>query len=200
MRIIALEGPSYAGKTTAITALARSSPGAVTFDCYVKGLPLGSVPRVRTRTRDEQIAAFEMFMEVEASRVERLAELASSKHAPQLVILDRSVDTLLAHAYALDTLYHLGARKEISERVERMPHLIPNLTLYLHADEQTLSQRRAASGARGAYFLHDPRFLHAWRSYFTTGPVISRHLENIRADQPAHRVAREIRTVSCPGS
>src|SRR5215204_242294 len=101
MRIVALEGPSFAGKTSTMSALQPllGSLTVVSYDCYVDEIASDNVPPAYTRSAAEQLSAFELCMQIEATRV---VDLRDRANGVDLVILDRSVDTLLAHAYALD--------------------------------------------------------------------------------------------------
>lgn len=168
--IIALEGPSYAGKTTALRHL-RQVPvmaGAVFFNCYVKSIARREdIPRPSTASAVEQLAAFETFMAIEETRIQQRAE------QPGVVVLDRSVDTLLAHAYALDEMFGFGVHDEARERLERLPYLRPDHTLYLDVSPEVLALRRKEAGHTDLepdYFLHDPAFLVHARHYFC-GPA-----------------------------
>jgi thymidylate kinase len=201
VRVIALEGPSFAGKSTAIAALSRDpSLGRIAvFDCYVREITdAQDIPPARTADRAEQIAAFLAFMAVEERRMLRTRCLAAEHEPPQLVILDRSVDTLLAHAHALDTLYGFGARAEALALLPHLPHLVPERTFYLDAPAETLRRRRAAlDGHSGSedYFLHDPGFLGPWRGYFlgAAGPTLTPAVVAVPADAPPNEVAERIR-------
>jgi dTMP kinase len=201
MRIIALEGPSFVGKTTAIASLAAdTSLGRVAvFDCYVREIARPrDVPPARTAGREQQVAAFRTFMAIEARRTRRLARLAAGAHRPDLVILDRSVDTLIAHAHALDALYGFGARPAVAALLPYLPHLVPERTFYLDACAETLRSRRAAAaGGDGSrdFFLHDAAFLDAWRGYFlaAAGPTVTPAVTTVSADEPPEQVAGFIR-------
>lgn len=199
MRIIALEGPSGAGKSTAIAALARDASlgRTVVFDCYVREIARPrDIPPARTRSRAEQVAAFHTFMGVEARRVLRAQRLAAEKEPPDLMILDRSVDTLLAHAHALDVLFGFGARPAVAALLPRLAHLVPERTLYLDADAATLQARRAKAAHGSAdFFLHDPGFLAAWRGYFLgdAGPTLAPAVTPVPADAAPAEVAAHIR-------
>ncbi|MFI6347195.1 dTMP kinase [Streptomyces sp. NPDC050560] len=166
--IVAVEGPSYAGKTTAIAAL-RHAAGmreVVFFDCYVKCISRPEdIPRPATTSAAEQLAAFETFMLIEEDRVRRLAGRSG------VVVIDRSVDTLLAHAYALDEMDGFGVYDEARDRLQVLPHLRPDRTIYLDASAEVLSLRRKAArhaDAEPDYFLHDAAFLTHARDYFCT--------------------------------
>lgn len=149
MTILSLEGPSYAGKTTAIRLLRRIpeiAGRAIFFGCYVRHLrPTHPIPPARTSSAAEQLAAFETFMSAEADRVTMAA-----MHPGRLVVLDRSIDTLMAHAYALDRLYDFGVHHQVRQRLEELPHLRPHHTIYLDVPDAIL---HAAPS-------HQPRKVH----------------------------------------
>lgn len=199
MTILCLEGPSYGGKTTAIGHL-REIPElagkAVFFDCYVRHLHgTRAIPAARTGSAAEQLAAFETFMSAEADRVAQAAA-----HPDPLVILDRSVDTLLAHAYGIDQLYGFGVYAPVRRRLEELPHLRPDHTVYLDVPAPTLRRRRAAADhpAEAAYFLHDTAFLTHARAYFveTPHPPIARRITVLPADRPADIVAKSVQALA----
>ncbi|MFI8372391.1 hypothetical protein [Streptomyces sp. NPDC085466] len=195
MLTIALEGPSYAGKSTAIRHLRRTALGTRAFvsDCYVKHIAhRDDIPPARTDSAAAQLAAFERFMAIEATRV---AEAAAGGR--QLVILDRSVDTLLAHAYALDALFDYGVHHRLHERLAALPHLRPDHTLYLDVPAETLHLRRKTAGhtaAESQYFLHEPDFLHHTRDYFVHAPrrPVTRELAVLAADAGPDDVAKAV--------
>ncbi|GIG67337.1 hypothetical protein [Phytomonospora endophytica] len=109
-------------------------------------------------------------MSVEAQRVACVDELAA--HGNPLTILDRSVDTLLAHAYALDQLLGFDVHRRVRARIQVLPHLRPDLTIYIDTPIDTLTARRATQGHPAElYFLHDPEFLRHTRDYFLAAPV-----------------------------
>jgi len=196
--IIALEGPSGAGKTTAIQHLRRTPvivDTALFFGCYVRHIrSTHAIPPPRTFSAAEQFAAFETFMSAEADRA------ADAAHNPgRLIILDRSVDTLMAHAYAMDRLYNFGVHEQVRRRLEDLPHLRPDHTIYLDVGAQTLRRRRASAGERAEseYFLHDPAFLAHARAYFTEKPEppLTGEITVVSADGPAHSVAHSVRAL-----
>ncbi|MFD4320790.1 hypothetical protein [Streptomyces sp. NPDC058548] len=195
MLIIALEGPSYAGKSTAIRHLRRTTLGSRAFvsDCYVKHIAhRDDIPPARTDSAAAQLAAFDRFMEIEVARV---AEAAANSR--QLVILDRSVDTLLAHAYALDALFGYGVHHQLRHRLKTLPFLRPDHTLYLDVPVETLHLRRKTAGHTAAefeYFLHEPRFLHHARDYFvhTARRPMTRELTVLAADAGPDEVAKAV--------
>ncbi|MFB8418919.1 hypothetical protein ACFC63_25780 [Streptomyces albidoflavus] len=195
MLIIALEGPSYAGKSTAVRHLRRTAPGSRAFvsDCYVKHIAhRDDIPPARTDSAAAQLAAFEKFMEIEAARV---AEVAASGR--QFVILDRSVDTLLAHAYALGALFGYAVHHQLRNRLKTLSFLRPDHTLYLDVPAETLHLRRKTAGhtaAESEYFLHEPGFLRHARDYFVHAPrrPVTRELTVLAADAGPDDVAQAV--------
>ncbi|MGY9066821.1 dTMP kinase [Streptomyces sp. SUK 48] len=195
MKIIALEGPSYAGKSTAIRHLCTRSiqERAFVSDCYVQHIARRTdIPPAHTASAAEQLAAFETFMGIEGARVRQA--LASSK---PVVLLDRSVDTLLAHAHALDALFGYDIHHRLRDRLQELPFLRPHHTLYLDVPAEELALRRKAAGhtaAESEYFLHEPAFLTHTRDYFVSAaqPPLSREVTVIPADASPDAVAHAV--------
>ena len=127
-------------------------------DCYVQHIAhRADIPPARTDSAAAQHDAFEKFMAIEKARVR--TALASAR---PVAILDRSVDTLLAHAHALDTLFGYDVHHQLRDRLQELPFLRPHHTLYLDVPAEVLSLRRKTAGhtaAESDYFLHDPAFL-----------------------------------------
>ena len=184
MKIVAVEGPSFAGKSTAIEGLSREYPGGVAvISCYVDFIPdPNDIPPTEPNSEAGQVAAFETFMRIEADRQRAVTELAGAHTPPRLVILDRSVDTLLAHTHAVDQLYGFRSHAQVMKLLPHLPHLRPELTLYLDVDAATLRRRREQANTDPtnlrrhspkegpAYFLHDTEFLAQTRGYFLDRP------------------------------
>ncbi|MFD4634760.1 dTMP kinase [Streptomyces sp. NPDC058284] len=193
--VIALEGPSYAGKSTAVRHLRDRGfeDRAYIADCYVKQLGRqGTVPPAHTASADEQVAAFETFMAVEEERV--CTALSAAK---PFVILDRSVDTLLAHAHALDALFGYAVQHQLRDRLQALPHLRPDHTLYLDVPAEALGLRRKTAGHTAAepnYFLHEPTFLTRTRDYFhaRAQPPVSREVTVLPADASRDDIAHTV--------
>ncbi|MEU1161852.1 hypothetical protein ABZ372_14335 [Streptomyces sp. NPDC005921] len=198
MKIIAVEGPSYAGKSTAIEHLRSSGIERRAFvsDCYVRQIAhRDEIPPARTESAAAQLAAFEKFMAIENSRVR--AALASAK---PVAVLDRSVDTLLAHAHALDALYGYDVHDHLRDRLQELPFLRPDHTLYLDVPAEALNLRRKLAGhtaTESDYFLHDPAFLTHARNYFVSRarPPVSREVIVLRADTDPADVAHAVESL-----
>lgn len=198
--IAALEGPSFAGKTSALTALTSLLPRdeLVTFGCYVDQIDnVDHVPPARTRSAEEQLDAFRLFMQIEAGRVAELNDRAGSA---DLVLLDRSVDTLLAHAYALDRLFGYGVYEEACALLARLAHLRPDRTFYLDASPAELNRRRERRTEPFDAFLLDSDFLEHFRDYFLQkGLAVATQVSIVDAEQSVSTVARTIAGILLSG-
>jgi thymidylate kinase len=181
--IIAVEGASCAGKTTLAAGLADRL-GLEAIGCYyhvaedpsVLGEPVA-------RSESELLQALAAHLEIEQER-HRQALAAAARDGG--VILDRSVDTLLAHVQAISRIQGLNAtsqaRTMVTRRITAEAAAVPHLTLLLTA-EPTVLARRAASrpGLPGIYY--DPEFAAHFNDHFHE-PVSPRCVR-IRSDATA---------------
>ncbi|MEU0481346.1 AAA family ATPase [Streptosporangium sp. NPDC006013] len=164
--IIAIEGVSSTGKSTLVASLAHQL-GWDTVSCYyhvaddpaVLGEPLAT-------SEDEQLAAVTAHLAIEEQR-HRQAQAALARHGG--VILDRSVDTVLAHMGAVDRIQGLDARARalalVTERVAADAATVPDLTLLLTAAPEVLGSRAARRpGLPRLYY--DPAFVTHFNAHF----------------------------------
>lgn len=197
MKIIALEGPSYAGKTTTITHLRRllHPLRPLVFDCYVQEIDdPADIPPTRAPDAATLMNAFEVFARIEGSRVNRLL---SGDARSDIVILDRSVDTLLAHVHAMDLLFGYTTYPAVRKRLRYRPYLKPDHTLYLDTDFETLRARRRVAGIDDVdYFLHHPGFLAGARAYFLGPLPLARKITVLPGNALAETVAGQVATIT----
>lgn len=184
--IIAVEGVSCTGKSTLASELARHF-GWQVVDCYyhvaddptVLGEPVA-------RFKDALLAALDAHLLIEAER-QRQAAIAVDRDGG--VVMDRSIDTLLAHVRAVGRLRGFdvtaAARTMVSESVRAGTAVVPDVTLLLTAASDTLALRaRTRPGLPAVYY--DPRFSEHFNEHFTD-PMTARCLP-IGADAPAPAV------------
>lgn len=170
VRVVAIEGPSLAGKSTFIRALKARLPQVTVFPCYVDALDPAAVPAVNPGSTAGQLAAFRAFSSVERSRVDAAETLPSDS----LVLLDRSIDTLLAHAYSVDQLHGYRSLPAIVAELERHPFLTPDLAVYVDTPPSTLTARLKSRAPSFPSELVDLRFLALFREHFTSDARRSR--------------------------
>lgn len=184
--IIAVEGVSCTGKSTLAGELARHF-GWPVVDCYyhvaddptVLGEPVA-------RTGDALLSALDAHLLIEAERQRRAAAAVRREGG---VVMDRSVDTLLAHVRAVGRLRGFDvtatARTMVEERVRAGTAVVPDVTLLLTAALDVLSLRaRARPGLPAVYY--DPRFSEHFNDHFAD-PIATRWLP-LNADAPATAV------------
>lgn len=181
--IIAIEGVSCTGKSTLAAGLAAHL-GWEVIDCYhhvaddptVLGEPIAG-------SEAEQLAALAAHLDVEKERC-RLAWLALARRGG--VILDRSIDTLLAHLYAIGRLQHLDAtaqaRAMVAQQVGAGAAVVPDLTVLLTAGPAVLADRASTRpGLPSIYY--DAAFAEHFNRHFAA-PVSPRC---VRIDSAAGR-------------
>jgi dTMP kinase len=182
--MIGIEGVSCTGKTTLAAALASRlaarMPGpagdACVVPCYYHAAPdpqVLSSPDVGTEAG--QLAMLVTLLDIEQFR-SRQARSALSHGRP--VLLDRTVDTLLAHVAGTARMRGLdpaaSARALVSAAISRGQVAVPAVTLLLEAGHAALARRaEARPGLPPLYY--DPEFTLGFNGHFTD-PVTPRCL------------------------
>jgi thymidylate kinase len=163
---IAIEGPCCAGKTTLAHSLVEESFALSIayvrdYSDHVGGgrfLP----PPVPTSPTEEELI-LNRFLEIESDRT---AYVRMTAPEPGLIIIDRSVHTLLAHCFALRRLlnddYFGLAQRVIGE--SDVP-LWPDHILYLDVPQFVIDARNGSEFTPGSVFI-DAGFNAGVRSYF----------------------------------
>lgn len=167
--LIGLEGPVCSGKSTFASRLTQAFPGTLVFDDYVGGLAGRQVPHFDPGSTEGQLDAFEVFMAVEAERIRTHPIDQGAAH-----VLDRTVDTLFAHAYALDRLKGYESYPRARAAAPDL-YLTPDVTFLLQPPRDVLLQRaeQRGDGEVLAPFL-SVEFLAATAAYFENEPVSPR--------------------------
>jgi len=166
MLSVAIEGPCCAGKTTLGRGLlSELSHLAVAYVAdyadYVGGgrfLP-AAVPGLPA----EEERALATFLAIEADRASHVRASAS---AWDLVLIDRSIHTLLAHCFGLDHVMAQGYFR-LAEGVlpsSAIP-LWPDLVLYLDLPQEVLAARNRGKFERDSIYVN-AAFNEGARSYF----------------------------------
>lgn len=186
--IIAIEGVSGTGKSTLAASLAHQL-GWGTISCYyhvaenptVLGEPLAI-------SEDEQLAAVAAHLVVEEQR-HRQAQAVLARHGG--VILDRSVDTVLAHLGAVGHIQGLDAKTQaralVTEGIAAGAAAVPGLTLLLTATPEVLRSRATRRpGLPSLYY--DPAFVAHFNAHFAD--PLSPHCVRLNAEANPDEVLR----------
>jgi thymidylate kinase len=162
---VAAEGPCCAGKTT----LSRGLLGKMTdiaichVHCYADHVGGGRfLPRPVPQSPREDQQAIDALLAVEADRVAQARADTSD-----LVLMDRSVHTLLAHRYALQRVTGLALLAPAERAIAQSDAPAwPDLVLYLDVPQQTILDRNRGKFPPDSIFI-DPAFNTGIRGYFS---------------------------------
>lgn len=197
--IVATEGVSNSGKTTLAKELGQRL-GTETVGCYqhvakdpaLLGRPLA-------RSEQELLNALRVHLSVEEERL-RLA--ADAVEHTGMVIMDRSVDTVLAHLRAVGHLQGLDAeataRSLVKVRCAAGRAVVPDLTLLLIASPQQLAHRgKLRPEVPSLYYAED----FATHFYGHFADPIAKHVVWIDANQsPEDLVLRALEEIQQHGA
>jgi thymidylate kinase len=163
---IGVEGPVCAGKTTLVLGLKRHLVG-LTATCvpdYADHVGGGRhLPPPVPRSIGEEEQALRVFLTIEAERTKRARTPAKRW---TVVLIDRSVHTLLAHCHALTRttgLDHVGLAQRVLAGSDTP--LWPDLILYLDVPQQAIDARNRGKFEAGNIFV-DADFNEGIRAYF----------------------------------
>ncbi len=164
--IIGIEGVSCTGKTTLAAGLSERlgwQPVGCYFHVAVDPSALG---RPIAESEAEQLTALRAHLQVESQRHE-FARVATSRDGG--VILDRTVNTLLAHVRAIGELQGLDAygtaRGLILDAINGGAATVPDLTLLLIGEPAVLAQRATVRPDLPAIY-YAPTFTEYFNAHF----------------------------------
>lgn len=158
--IVAVEGACYAGKSTLIENLRRSTNDTLSIMPDYMDL---ADPKVRLTpphpTHLAELAAVEYFLRIDADRLATVPTMGN-------VICDRSYHTLLAHVYSVTG----GDRGDLYNRclamTLRLRPYTTAFTLYLDTSFTELRRRWSANGNCLDRFFRGREFNEGFRRYF----------------------------------
>jgi dTMP kinase len=185
--IIGLEGVSCTGKSTLARGLAAQLGDTTVVPCYYHAAPDPSVlPSPKVSSETDQIEALIIHLQIEETRMQAVREALTRCSR---VVLDRTVDTLLAHIRAVGEMNGLDAnaraRALVDQQISKGLACVPDVTLVLHADHEVLAARaHARPGLPPLYY--DPVFTCGFHAHFQD-PVTTACLA-IDAAPPAAQV------------
>jgi thymidylate kinase len=164
---VAIEGPSLSGKSTVIrsttTQLNLKGVRTIALPCYADiCTEIGrNSSEVSPRTADDQILTFAEHIGLEIIRRARITKDA------QIVLLDRSLWTCLAHTWALGVTGKVDARKTLSDAKigDLVEPLLPANIIYFDLSKNSRIARRPTRNNLPELLLAD-EFVNAFRDYF----------------------------------
>lgn len=160
--ILGIEGVSCVGKTTLAARLSTRLNQPVVIPCYFHSSPDPTrLPAPEPFTPEHQLANIAQFLDVEDLRVSRARQaLAEGRD----VILDRTVDTLLAHAHAVGQMYGFDCDARARRLVTGRPMVMPDLTIVLTTDPNVLASRARLRTGMPTLF-YDRNFSQHFNAY-----------------------------------
>jgi dTMP kinase len=185
--IIGLEGVSCTGKTTLARALAARLDDTSVVPCYYHAAPDPSViPSPKVSSEADQLNALAVHLRIEELRVRRARE---AMERGCRVVLDRTVDTLLAHLRAVGEMNGLDAntraRTLVAQQIGQGLAAVPDVTLLMCTKHDVVAERaRARVGMLSLYY--DPVFTRGFHTHFQA-PITPTCL-TIDAGLPADQV------------
>ncbi|GAA2789974.1 AAA family ATPase [Kitasatospora sp. CM 4170] len=161
--ILGIEGVSCVGKTTLAAALATHLNQPAVIPCYFHASPDPTrLPAPEPFTAEHQLANITQFLDVEDLR---LAGARRALAEGRDVILDRTVDTLLAHAHAVGRMNGFDCDDQAQHAVTSRAVAMPDLTVVLTADPDVLACRARLRKGMPTIF-YDRHFSEHFNAYF----------------------------------
>lgn len=164
--VIALEGQSYAGKSTALATLRQEGYGAIREYSEYKTTPASDhfVPLARDAAQED----FLFYLAIERQRYQECLEARCQQRA---VFVDRSILTLIAYRCAILHLSVSAGLETVAWAMEQVvsgvfPILYPQHVIYLHTPLQVLKQRHQIAGDHLPSYFMDKQFYTAFLTFF----------------------------------
>ncbi|MEV4416193.1 hypothetical protein [Catellatospora sp. NPDC049609] len=144
--VVAVEGLSYAGKTTLVHALAQPVGGVAVAE-YAE---MGPLPPFPPRDHHAVIAALAHFLRAECDRT-----AAGRRAGHPVVLLDRSPLTLITYEFGVATLGVPAAPSYAAELYSQAAELgevfTPDAYIYLRVSDEVTARRAAVRGPIAAH-------------------------------------------------
>lgn len=163
---VAIEGPCCAGKTTLGHGLEQELHPlrmAYVSDYYDYARSGGFFPRPVPSSATEAEHALEWLLDIEGRRT---AQARAAGDQLDVILLDRSIHTLLAHRYALKQIGRFDDFHAAQDLIGRsIIPLWPDFIIYLDMAQEMVHQRNKGKFEQGSIFI-DAAFNRGIRSYF----------------------------------
>lgn len=146
MIILGIEGPSHAGKSTFVELirdkLNEIGYSVISFPCYMDSINQVERARIPVDTSisiKDEMNALALFIQVEKSR----RNYIKNNRNLDVVILDRTFITLLAHNYAMTKLTKIDFYKPTLNLLTRHFHelVLPDFFVYINTAQKIMNKR-----------------------------------------------------------
>jgi len=182
LRIIGIEGTALSGKSTLCKTLVALEPSRfVLVPCFMDWvLPGIEAPPIEPESKEAELAAIRFFTAIERERMTRLPKAVDDN---AVILVDRTIETLVAHVFAL----HVWDRQFEDECwnmicLETADCAKPELTIHLAA-EPSLIQARKKSHPDAPPLFGDANFISAFNRYFVTERRAAWPCSQVSADE-----------------
>lgn len=192
MRKLALEGTSFAGKTILARELERYNPVRYKmiqeFVVYAGGSE--NFPHYPPKNKKEVLCNLEFFLNLEHRRH---ADMAKYKEGPYIVIMDRSVISLLGFIFAQKYLNGIDIFCEGRQIIQQKPELAPDFIVYLQTTDAQIKQRLQKSQRKVGNMFMNPEFNRQIRKFFDWLIAQQEYfIISISTDKPIEQVKKEL--------
>jgi len=164
--VIAVEGPSNTGKSTLLSGIDNhlDIERYTVLPCYVTFAGgEQQVPNAPAESVEEELRAQNFYRNLDH---ERMLSIQNNSAISDLVIMDRSIHTILAHAYAVSKIKNIPVYRESQRLALRDPRITwPYAIIYLDTPEDVLSRRYRRSDSSIGIFSNTSYNRH-YRKYF----------------------------------
>lgn len=165
MKKTAFEGSSFSGKTTVSNELIKHNPDRYKliqeYVVYAGGSD--KFPPYPPKDKKEALSNLEFFLNLERKRHQDMEEF---KGKPYMMVMDRSVITLLGFRYAQKYLIGLDVFTEARDIIKNEPELAPDFIFYMQSSDEDIASRKKESGRPVGDLFVDPEFNSHLRKFF----------------------------------
>lgn len=196
MRKLSLEGTSFAGKTSVSRELESSNPDRYKlideYVVYAGGAE--KFPAFPPKNKEEALKNLEFFMNLERKRHE---DMEQYKGRPYVMVMDRSVISLLGFRYVQKYFTGIDIFEETKAVLKQEKDLAPDFVIYLTASDQAIKQRRESSQRAVGELFVDPEFNKHLRNFFDW---LIQHQEypivTVDTEKPFEQVKAEVTAIA----
>jgi dTMP kinase len=176
--IIGLEGTSLTGKSTIARGISTRGlllGSTVVIDCYYEYMVAENLEmRPLTSSAFEQLEVVKTHIEVERIRFQDCREAVA--HSAN-VIVERTVDTVLAHTFAVGRMNNFDVYSTARDLISASPFIQPDVVVLLTAPASLLETRAGSRRSFPKVYHSDPFVSYFYRHF--DDPLLGNY---VRAD------------------